>query len=683
MMTSTTANDIGLSTQHRTEFGLYRIIGNSLPPRHAASNALSNLKFILDREPDFMGCEKWWVLNRIADVDLQQRMQAMIADAGQKTVVIPFSSQQHFNAFLDASGLPKSFESHDSRLEKLNLSVMRKEWYLRHKSQTIAGINFARNVALRHGRAYATWTLPLDGGVMFSAEGWNRFVDTVHAHAAARFVIIPMARLQQLDDFAKATQNPTLGVEPQIAFHHDSTDVFDERLRYGNRNKVELFTRIGFHGVWDTWASAPWDVVSNPKSNDAGRFAKGGHVMRLPTGASSGIEARDASRWTARFDGIEGLSAVLDGHAARENLQKNPSWPRLDYGAVGVPDDVRALCDSLLQRPILSILKKTKTAPSGDPRDLYIPPRYLKASAASVPTTNPQLAPSTSGIYDHDLEPFDQFVRHSHVLANIGLVARERGYSDRAATLVSTWMINPTTRMNPHLHYAQYDEKAKRSKHFGIVSARDIWLLPQTLQCLAESQTLSDEDLAKARRWCVQLLRGFAKSEQFQDALAARNNISTWAAAMATSLGLYLDEVDSSMDILRYLAVRFVDQLGPLHIQNYEYKRTRPLHYSLFNLAAWAANAAISRRVGIELLNYKGLHDESLRNAIRLLTQTRDMFSDYAEDAQNFDLRIRILSIVFGLADDDGSLPTVIMNRDWGLPPFWRMLLATRTKRDD
>ena len=50
-------------------FLLARIIGNDLEPRHRKGQSFDNVLFILDNEPAFEDCEKFWIVNRITDRD--------------------------------------------------------------------------------------------------------------------------------------------------------------------------------------------------------------------------------------------------------------------------------------------------------------------------------------------------------------------------------------------------------------------------------------------------------------------------------------------------------------------------------------------------------------------------------------------------------------------------------------
>jgi hypothetical protein len=64
-------------------FVLYRVLGNDLPPRHEIGQTLSNLRFMLDHEPELEACEKRWVVNRIVDPEQEAAIIALLEERGQ------------------------------------------------------------------------------------------------------------------------------------------------------------------------------------------------------------------------------------------------------------------------------------------------------------------------------------------------------------------------------------------------------------------------------------------------------------------------------------------------------------------------------------------------------------------------------------------------------------------------
>lgn len=142
--------DSGAPVEAKDSFGLFRILGNSLPPRHAASQTLELTEFILRHEPAFEDCTKYWILNRLVDQAQQDALLALIRSHGQEAIVIPFDAQAHNDAFLDPSGIPEPFRVRQGQGSEATSAarVYKLEWLLRHKSQVLVNINQARNLAL-------------------------------------------------------------------------------------------------------------------------------------------------------------------------------------------------------------------------------------------------------------------------------------------------------------------------------------------------------------------------------------------------------------------------------------------------------------------------------------------------------------------------------------------------------
>ena len=289
-------------------FVLYRILGNPLPPRHDSRNTLDNLRFVLDNEVDLPGCEKRWILNGIVDPELSEACRGMIEAAGQSCRTIAFDAEAYRMAFLDASGLPplpagQALPPMQSRL--------RQEWIYRHKSLAAINLNRARNLAIEDGRADADWVLPLDGGTYFKTDDWHAFVEALRRAPDALYALIPMYRLEANEGF-REMDSSQYAKEPQIAFHRDAPDRFDERLRYGNRNKAELLVRLHAPGPWQQWRSASWEIGPPLAAAAPGRFVEAGKIYRLQTGAEGEVETKESVRHQARFRGVAAFTADID-----------------------------------------------------------------------------------------------------------------------------------------------------------------------------------------------------------------------------------------------------------------------------------------------------------------------------------------------------------------------------------
>lgn len=296
-------------------FAIYRILGNSLPPRHDAECTLRNLRFILAHEAELPGCSKHWILNGLIDQSLAIECRTLIEAAGQECHVLPFDQAAYNAQFLDASGLPADLAGNyppdfSPVLIRNRLAI---EWIYRHKSLAAININRARNQALALGRQHARWTIPLDGGCYFTADDWADLTRTLAADTDALYALIPMLRLESNADFQEVPG--AYPIEPQIAFRDDAPDRFDERLRYGNRNKAEFLVRIDAPGPWHNWKAADWDNFAVMTAKAPGRFTRAGRAYRLETGAAQQVESHERQRHAARFEGVVAMTHRLDQQA--------------------------------------------------------------------------------------------------------------------------------------------------------------------------------------------------------------------------------------------------------------------------------------------------------------------------------------------------------------------------------
>jgi hypothetical protein len=258
-------------------FVLYRVLGNDLPPRHEIGQTLSNLRFMLDHEPELEACEKRWVVNRIVDPEQEAAIIALLEERGQHYLHIPFDLGEYGRVGWDLDGFPD--EGFFLRGRYAKMSVLRPgpcagpsqavQEQLRHQQQRRA----QRRTARRQGRA--KWVLPWDGNCFLTAQAWSEIVTAVRARPYLKYFTVPMVRATDNAALLDPSYRPVPDSEPQILFRRDSTEEFDEAHYYGRRPKVELFYRLGVPGPWDRFSDDVWDLPRPGLSDDAGATGRG------------------------------------------------------------------------------------------------------------------------------------------------------------------------------------------------------------------------------------------------------------------------------------------------------------------------------------------------------------------------------------------------------------------------
>jgi hypothetical protein len=270
----------------------YRILGNDIPVRHGPNQTATNLAFILKHEPELPGCEKRFLLNRVVDPRLRDRLLSMIGEAGLRCDEIPFVADD-FHTLM-------TFEE---------------------KTLHLTNQNAARNRCIDLGLADSDVVMPFDGQVFFSAGGYSGMIDGLQADPSARYLTVPMFRLRENEHALMPWRGPDeevdylLWAEPQIVVRRGHDLRFNELLSYGNANKVELLLRLGVKGPWDSWdrdlyrdIRADMDAL---RSQSFGQVGKAGFIFRLASGNWK-AERSTSYRVQARKTGLEEFVARVD-----------------------------------------------------------------------------------------------------------------------------------------------------------------------------------------------------------------------------------------------------------------------------------------------------------------------------------------------------------------------------------
>lgn len=304
-------------------YGLYRIIGNDLPPRHHDGQTLESLRFILEHEPALEQCEKRWIINRIYDPRRQEAIVALLERFRQRYEVIPFELDEYRKLEADTACLPHEdyldsweYRRLDERARlRLDLAL------LRPRILYAMNINAARNLALNDGKRTFKWVLPWDGATFVTANAWDDIRSTVEERPHFRYFLVPLTRIEDNRELLKPDFYRTPQDEPQIVFRRDSRETFDPELPYGNRNKIELLARLRVPGPWLKLTDDPWDLPRRRIAPEEGQFACAGWVARLASGASipsTGHPHRQDMRkiHDLRLQGIRTMIEQIDRDAA-------------------------------------------------------------------------------------------------------------------------------------------------------------------------------------------------------------------------------------------------------------------------------------------------------------------------------------------------------------------------------
>jgi hypothetical protein len=629
-------------------FVLYRIVGNDLPPRHSAGQSRKNLAFILEHEPDLSGCEKRFVVNRIADPLEEGGVLQLLKEAGASYIRIPFRRENYRRATWDIEGVPVEYAPWTQRFAQLNASeqghvLMR---LYRHKNNYAMNNNGARNAALRDGRNVAKWVLPWDGNCFVTAAAWNDIVAGVLAAPELPCFIVPMARITNNARLLESGVTPDADEEPQILFRRDTTIEFSTEYCYGRRPKVEMLWRLGVPGSWDLWPLEPWDPPCPPYAPEAGAYGRAGWVARLSSGkahleedvVSHGLEnalsAAFVDRGFARVEAVTGLLDTLDDELPGASLDaRNPVYLRLRAGVPAadvVMQRLRDAADEALSRGPYSVVDKRTLPPGGNRHDYWHPapfywPHPLRLPGLPYVRRDGHRVPGTL-LYEplsdnYDRTRLQRLFDDTFVLTLAWRFHRERRYAEHAAVLVRTWFLEPDTAMNPHLEYAQVrrGHNGNKGNSSGIIEMKDLYYFLDAVRLLLCGGWLSNTERADLEVWFDRYLHWLQTSPQGRRERAETNNHGTYYDLQVTAIAAFLGERRCVRETLRDSRSRILQQFDTTGLQPQEMTRPNTAHYCCFNLQGWIHLAQLAEACGEDLWSFEGTDGRSLRRAIEWL----------------------------------------------------------------
>ena len=685
----------------KDSFMLVRIIGNDLEPRHRKGQSYDNVRFILDNEPAFLDCEKFWIVNRIVDASEEARIVDLLKSRGQGFHTIPFDLHTYRQIPWNTNGLAANesrFTNADNRPGGQNAS--RYETHLRRGKNLYAmNNNGARNAALELARGRARWLMPWDGNCYLTQPAFQQIRAATEQNPHFHYVVVPMARIVDNALLLDEGFTPQAKEEPQIIFRSDTTELFDETYGYGRRPKIEMLWRLGVPGPWDRFRDDAWDFPRPRLAEDAGLFQNAGWVARLDSGRAH-LEIGRAgfrARLGKRDEAIVGMLDRCDASAIAQRLDPT----RLAYYDEGmlvavrqgqslhVQQELRTGAEQALLRGPFSVMDKSGCAPSGDPHDYFQPAPYWwpdprKPDGLPFIRRDGQHAPGTA-LYAEGSEAYDrtrlqQVLDDTTVLALAATVLGDLRYASHAARLVRTWFVDPATRMNPNMRYAQVRRGRDNNEGpgYGILELADLYFFLDAVRLIERTGALDERDSQGFRAWLSSYCEWLDAAPAAKFEFFRLNNHGVFFDLQRTAIAAFLGDGAALARAGLYARERIADQIAADGRLPGELSRTRPRHYVMFALQGWTALARILSSVGDDLWAYRAKNGRGLVEALRWAAAHAETLATIA--GETFDQQ-RIQPLLDDLARHDAgeTVPAgghsettkLVFHPDCAIPPFW------------
>jgi hypothetical protein len=213
-----------------------------------------------------------------------------------------------------------------------------------------------------------------------------------------------------------------------------------------------------------------------------------------------------------------------------------------------------------------------------------------------------------------------RFSRIVGALASAYKLTGDTKYITIAFEHIHAWFINPETRMNPSLLFAQAIKGKVTGRGIGIIDTIHLMEVAQAIRVMEGNKVVKASDVIGAKEWFASYIQWLMTHQYGKDEMEAKNNHGTcWVMQVASFAVLTENKEVIDFCKQRYKTVLLPDQMAADGSFPLELKRTKPYGYSLFNLDAMATICQILSHQRDNLWEFETADGRSIKKGIEFL----------------------------------------------------------------
>jgi hypothetical protein len=324
--------------------------------------------------------------------------------------------------------------------------------------------------------------------------------------------------------------------------------------------------------------------------------------------------------------GADGYAAAFGGRRTFFLAPDVMERLKRDSAAAEAKAALIAKAEAAMQRPLYTVTDKTTVPPSGDRHDYlsvgpYWWPDPSKPDGLPYVRRDGEINPDRSS-NKYDLADLEGMSKDVETLSLAYYYSGEPRYAGRAASLVRTWFLDPRTRMNPNMNFAQAVPGVVTGRAEGVIDTTRLQRVVEGIGLIAPAGKLTPEEQMGLEKWFGDYVGWMRTSANGKAEDAARNNHAMWFDAQLVHFALFARRPDLARQVVEaFPRRRIAPQFTPEGKLPEELIRTRTLHYSIYALLAAYDVAELGSCLGLDLWS----HDEGGKG----LKRTTDHLAAY------------------------------------------------------
>ena len=201
-----------------------------------------------------------------------------------------------------------------------------------------------------------------------------------------------------------------------------------------------------------------------------------------------------------------------------------------------------------------SVVNKRATPPSGDKHDYMSQATYFWPNP-KTPNGLPYIRrdgegnPETGNLPDH--AAMNKMESEAATLAMAYYFTGDEKYAAKASQLLRAWFLDPATRMNPNLQYAQAIPGVNTGRGIGIIDTHGLADLLDYVGLLAGSTAWTASDQRGLEKWFSEYLQWLRVSKQGRQESAEKNNHGTYYDLQVAAFALFTGNEKLAVKVLR------------------------------------------------------------------------------------------------------------------------------------